>query len=417
MAYTVTTRTTYGQRLGKSLKGIVTGFIMFLIGTVVLFWNEGNFVKTKKSLQEAESVLVRVRDASQIDPALDGKLIHASAFADTQETLMDGLFGVSEVAIALSRSVEYYQHKENSRSQTRDLVGGGQETVTTYTYERAWSATPINSGAFNDPSYKNSNFTLTTVEQKTERAKDVSFGAYKLPAFIIASITGSIPAAVNLSTDEIAQWQQQVARNNPNAQQMVHVSGNTVYFGASPTQPAIGDLRVTLTKILPADVSVIAKVFGNTFEHYIAKNGKTVSSVSMGTVSPEAMFAGEHSANKMLAWILRLVGMFLVVGGLKAMFGILPTLFKVLPFLGNIVGAGVGFVCSIVGGAWSLVIIGISWLFYRPLIGIPLLLLAASGIWLLKKRAKESKTSPPTAPEEPATSPPLDFTVNAPVQK
>jgi len=376
------------------MKSIVTGFIMFLIGTAVLFWNEGNFIKTKRSLQEAEGVLVRMRDVSQIDPAFDGKLIHATAFANTQETLFDGLFGISEVAIALSRSVEYYQYKENSRSQSRDRVGGGQETVTTYTYERTWSAQPINSGNFNDPQYRTSNFTLTTVEQKTERAQDVSFGAYKLPAFIIASISGSQPANANLTAQEIAQWQQQLARGNPDAPQMVHISGNTVYFGISPTSPNIGDLRITLTKILPADISIIAKVFSNTFEPYIAKNGKTVSSVSMGTVSPEAMFAGEHSANKMLTWILRLVGAFLVIGGLKSMFSILPTLFKVLPFLGKIVGVGVGLVCSVVGGVWSLLIIGISWLFYRPLIGIPLLLLAAAGIWYLRKKAKEVPPAP-----------------------
>ena len=403
MAYKVTTKTSYGQRLSGSFKSIGTGFLMFIGATILLFWNEGSFVKTKKSLQEAEGVLVRVYDVSEVDPSLSGKLIHASAFADTEETLIDGLFGISERAIAINRNVEYYQYEEKSSTQTRDLIGGGQETVTTYTYDKRWTSKPVHSGSFQDPSFQQSNFVLTTVEAKAERAKDVSFGAYRLPPFIISAISGNVPAAVNLTEDEIEQWGQTIARSAPNvapSAQIVHISGNVVYFGNSPTTPNIGDLRITLTKVMPADISVIAKVIGTTFEPYIAKNGKSVSSVSMGTVSAENMFAGEHSANKTITWILRLVGIFLVIGGLKSIFSILPTLFKVLPFLGKIVGAGVGLVCTIAGGAWSLVIISLAWLFYRPLIGVPMLLAAVAGIWYLRKVAKKKETAVETVNNE-----------------
>ena len=82
----------------------------------------------------------------------------------------------------------------------------------------------------------------------------------------------------------------------------------------------------------------------------------------------------------------------MVVLGLKSMFGILPALFKVVPFLGSIVGAGIGLVCAILGGAWSLIIIAIAWLFYRPLVAIPMLVLAIAGIWYLKQKGKKAKT-------------------------
>jgi len=395
MAYTKTTTTSYGQRLSGSLKGIATGFVMFIIGTITLFWNEGSFVKTQKSLQEAEGILVRVADVSEVDPALNGKLIHASAFADTKETLTDGLFGVNETAISISRKVEYYQYEEKFSSKTRDKIGGGQETVTTYTYVKKWTSRPVASEKFNDPSYKSANFVLTIVEEKTERANDVAFGGYRLPGFIIASIGGSAPANANLTPDELVQWEKVIAQSavhDTTAKQMVHTSGNTVYFGKSPADPDIGDLRVTLTKVLPADISIIARVNGSTFGQYIAANGKTVSSVAMGTVSAESMFAGKHSSNKTWTWIFRFIGIILVIGGLKSIFNILPTLFKVLPFLGNIVQVGVGLVCSIVGFAWSIIIISISWLWYRPLIGIALLAVAVAAIWFLKSKGK--KTTP-----------------------
>jgi len=395
MAYQETTTTSYGQRLSSSFKGIASGFVMFIVGTILLFWNEGNFVKTKKALQEAESVLVEANNVSAVDPALNGKLIHASAFADTKEVLTDGLFGVSETAISISRKVEYYQYEEKSSTQTKDKIGGGQENVTTYTYEKEWTSSPVDAKNFKDPDYQSSNFVLTTIEPKTERATDVSFGGYRLPPFIISSISGSVPVDAKLTPDELAQWEKVIAdkqvASDTTATQMVYVNGNVVYFGKSPSVPNIGDIRVTLSKIMPADISIIAKVNGSTFEKYVAKNGKTVSSVSMGTISAENMFADAYSSNKTLTWILRLVGIFLVIGGLKSMFSILPTLFKVLPFLGNIVGAGVGLVCMIIGGAWSLIIIAISWLWYRPLIGILMLAIAIAGIWFLKKKAKEKK--------------------------
>jgi len=397
MAYQETTKTSYGQRLSGSIKGIASGFIMFIIGTVVLFWNEGNFVKTKKAIQEAEGNVVLVSDVSSVDPELNGKLIHATAFANTEVVLADELFGVSETAIAIHRKVEYYQYKEKSESKTKDKIGGGQETVTTYTYEKDWTFSPVHSENFHDPDYRSSNFVLTTVDDKSERSTNVSFGAYKLPSFIVSSISGSIPAEADLSADELQQWEKVIAEKRTalglpfDTIQMVHVNGNVVYFGKSTSAANIGDVRITLTKIMPADISIIAKVNGSTFEEYHAKNGKTFSKTAMGTVSSENMFAGAHSSNKTWTWVLRLLGLFLVVGGLKSMFSILPALFKVLPFLGNIVGAGVGLVCSIFGGAWSLIVIAIAWLWYRPLIGIVMLAIAVAGIWYLKKKAKEKK--------------------------
>jgi hypothetical protein len=354
----------------------------------LLFWNEGNFVKTKKSIDEAEKNVVLVGDVSNVDPSLNGKLIHASAFANTEDVLTDKMFGISEKAISISRKVEYYQYEEKSHSESKDKLGGGKETTTTYTYEKRWTSQPVKSSDFRDPSYQTSNFVLTTIEAKTEYAKNVSFGGYKLPAFIISSICGSIPAEAKLGPNEQRQLESMIAQSRRSGAKMVHVSGNEIYFGKSAASSEIGDVRVTLSKVLPADISIIAKVNGSTFEKYIASNKKDFWHVSMGTVSAESMFAEAHSANSIITWILRAVGVFLVVVGLKLMFGLLPALFKVIPLLGDVVGMGVGLVCIVVGLAWSLIIIAIAWLFYRPLIGIALIAAAVGGIWFLKNRSK-----------------------------
>jgi hypothetical protein len=73
----------------------------------------------------------------------------------------------------------------------------------------------------------------------------------------------------------------------------------------------------------------------------------------------------------------------------------LEALAKVIPPLGTIVGAGITLVSLVLGGAWSLLWIAIAWLTYRPLVGIPLLVVAVGGlIWL---KGKGRKAAAPTA--------------------
>ena len=399
MAYQEKTTTNYGQRLSGSFKGIATGFLMFIAGTALLFWNEGNFVKAKKAINEAQSAVVTVNDVSTLDSELNGKLIHGVSKALTNDTLHDELFDVSVNAIKLSRKVEYYQWTESTKSEKRDKIGGGQETVTSYTYKTEWVNNPINSSDFRDPQYQSSNTTITTVENKNQVAENVTWGAYELPLFLKNAISGNIPAGIELSEQSKAEWEKVlqpsiiIAQDSAQAKkEYLHVSGNTIYLGANPASPAVGDMRTSFTYTPPGgDLSIIAQVQGNSLTQYISKNGREFSSVQNGVVSAEQMFNSKHKSNSMWTWILRLAGLLLIISGLKSMFSILPSLFKVLPFLGNIVEAGVGLVCSILGFVWSLLIISIAWLFFRPVIGISLLLIVGGGIWYLKKKAKEKQ--------------------------
>ena len=296
------------------------------------------------------------------------------------------------LAIKLNRKVEYYQWIENSKSETRDKIGGGQETVTTYTYESKWVDKPVKSSEFKDPEYKNLNFVLTTIEEKDQLADNVTFGAYTLPEFIKRSISGNVPADVQMTDEQVREWNKALHTSVSvrDSVSLVHSDKNTVYFGQSPNSPRVGDVRITFYKVMPADISLIAKVNGETFEDYKTQNGESFSRVEMGTVSADNMFQNAQDENNMLTWILRIVGLLLVVFGVKSMFSLLPTLFKVLPFLGNIVDAGVGLVCWIFGLAWSLIVIAIAWLVYRPVIGILLLVAAVAGIIFLKSRSKKT---------------------------
>ena len=178
--------------------------------------------------------------------------------------------------------------------------------------------------------------------------------------------------------------------SNTDTAKYVHADQNVLYFGQNPGAPAVGDVRVTWTYVKPENkISIIAKQKDNSFTAYKAKNGKTIQMLTMGTKAPEEMFQDAHDSNDMMLWVWRIVGIMLVIGGLKGIFGFLETILKVVPFLAGIFGWGVGVVCTVVGFVWSLIIIALAWLFYRPVIGITILAIAGFLIWVFAFKGKD----------------------------
>ncbi len=375
MAYQEVTKTSYGSRLGNSLKGILTGLVLLVAAIVLLWWNEGRAVKVSKMLKAAETECVDVASVDSVDPALEGKLIHATAVAKTDEVLTDPDYGLSVNAIRLERDVEYYQWVEHSSSETKDKIGGGQETTTTYTYSKEWVSGPVDSGSFKDPDYQGSNYVRTTVPENTVTAQKVDFGAYVLPQAMV----GAIPAgtAVNVP-DSVANGVD------------IFVQGNTVYYGENPQTPAVGDVRVSFSEADGGVASILGQVKGNTFESFKHKNGKSLMVLRMGEHSQEEMFESEKASNKFILWLVRILGVILMISALRMMFDILVAILKVLPFLGNIAQVGVNLVTSVVGFILSLVVIMIAWVAYRPLLAVALAVVIVALVCFLISKSKKA---------------------------
>ena len=449
MAYTETTTTGYGTRVGNSFRAIGSGILLFVLGTALLWWNEGRAVKTEKMLDEAGSKYVEMENPNKKDASLEGELICGTAMATTEDSLTDAQFGVGAKAIALRRTVEYYQWVEHSQTKREDKLGGKEVATTTYTYSKQWVSSPIQSSEFHDPAYQNKNMVLTTVEEADQYAENVSFGAYKLPESLIHSISSREAMDLALAEDLLAQFdkstqaayerfygvqksiqqptqqpQQPVAQAIPDSirallpdsvkaaldslqavndsinKQManaenkkdlmyIHQAGNVLYFGRVPGSPEVGDVRVTFEKVVPAKVTVMAVVDGDTFKPFKAKNGKRFQTLVMGQKSGDEIIDAQKEANNMILWFLRILGVVMVIGGLKGIFGFIETILKVVPFIAGIFGWGVGLVCTVLGIVWSLIVIAIAWLFYRPLLGISLLVLAGFLIWVFAFKGKD----------------------------
>ena len=449
MAYTETRTVGYGSRVGNSFKAIGSGFLLFIAGTALLWWNEGRAVKTEKMLDEAGRAYVEMENPNKKDASLEGELICGTAMATTEDSLTDAQFGIGAKAISIRRTVEYYQWVEHAQEQRKDKLGGKEEITTTYSYTKEWVSRPIESAQFKDPAYQKKNMVLTTFENDEQYAENVSFGAYKLNESLIHSISSREGIDLAIAEDLLKQFdrntqtayerfygvQKSSSNQQPSQQpaqqpaipdsvrallpdsvkavldslqavndsinismanaenkkdlEYVHQASNVLYFGRVPGSPEVGDVRVTFEQIVPAKVTVMAVVDGDTFKPFKAKNGKRFQTLVMGSKSGDEIIDAEKAANNTLLWIFRIVGILLVIGGLKGIFGFIETILKVVPFIANIFGWGVGLVCTVIGIAWSLIVIALAWLFYRPVLGIALLALAGFLVWVFAFKGKD----------------------------
>ena len=453
MAYQEVTTTGYGTRVGNSFKAIGSGFLMFVLGTALLWWNEGRAVKTEKMLDEAGNAYVEMENPNKKDASLEGELICGTAMATTEDSLVDAQFGIGAKAISIRRNVEYYQWVEHSQTKREDKLGGKEVTTTTYTYTKEWVSSPIESSDFHDPAYQNKNSVLTTVDESEQWAENVKWGAYTLseslfhrissreaidlaiaedllkqfdkstqaayerahgvvntainkisqpaqpvqqPAQIAIpdSIKALLPDSVRAKIDSIQAVTDSLNKQMANAEnkkdlQYVHQASNVLYFGRVPGSPEVGDVRVTFEKVVPAKVTIMAVVDGDSFKPYKAKNGKRFQTLVMGKKSGDEIIEGEKEANNMILWALRILGIMIIIGGLKGIFGFLETILKVVPFIAGIFGWGVGIVCTVVGIVWSLIVIALAWLFYRPVLAICLLAIAGFLIWVFAFKGKD----------------------------
>lgn len=382
--FTETTSESWFGRIGDAFKGVIIGFLLFLIAFPLLFWNEGRAVKRHKTLKEGGGAVVSI-DSEAVDAGNEGRLVHVTGRADTTDALTDPVFGVSTVALKLQRTVEMYQWEERADSTTKKKTGGGTETTTTYTYQKVWAPHEINSSTFKDPE-GHQNPGRMAHATKGWTANEVTLGAFVLTPSLVGRIDRYSPVEAP-SPEAVPEAIQ--GEGQPYA--------GGFYVGRDPAEPMVGDLQVTFRAVAPTDVSIIARQIGNTFEPFLASTGGEIELLQTGTHSSEAMIEQAQASNKATTWLLRAIGFVLMLVGLNMVFRPLSVLADVVPFIGRLVGAGTGLIAFLAALACSTVTMAIAWLVYRPLLGIGLLVMAAV-ITIVAVRTLKKQSPAPVAP-------------------
>jgi hypothetical protein len=391
--FSVTSSDSWFSRLGKALAGVAVGLVLFAAAFPLLWWNEGRAVHRARSLEEGASI-VRSVAADAVDAANEGRLVHLTALATSDETLADPDFGIAAVsALRLERVAETYQWKEESSTQKRKKIGGGEETTTTYRYAKTWSRHRIDSGRFHEPQ-GHENPQALRWEPATLAAGRVAFGAFTLPPELASKIDRRQPRPIQPGDETL------MAEHGCRP-----VEDGWFYHGANASSPHVGDVRVRFDVTLPETVSIVAEQRGSTFAPYQARAGSAIHLLEEGTVPAAQMFASAQAANTVTTWLLRLAFFVAMFVGLLLVLRPISMAGSVLPFVGSLLGAGAALASFLLAAVLSLITIAMAWLFYRPLLGGALLAAAAGAVYLLVKTRRKPAAPPPLPPTVPPPIP------------
>lgn len=393
-SFTETTSVSWFGRMKRSVGGLFIGVLLVIGMVILLFWNEGRAVQTAKSLTEGAGSVVSVA-ADVIDPSNQGKLVHVSGPVTTDSIPTDALFGISRPSVRLIRSVEMYQWKEESRSETKTKLGGGEETVTTYTYSKGWEDNAIDSGSFRKP------------DGRANPAMEINGAQFQIPSAQLGAFALDRPVIDRIRDNEnfpITKDQLPAIEKAFGGTQKVSIANGRIYLGRDPASPAIGDYRISYDFVPVGVISVVAGQNGSGFAAYQTKAGDRLLMVDGGAVPADRMFAEAVSDNTMVTWLLRAVGLVLLFIGFAMFLGPVAVVADIIPPLGSLMRMGTGLVAFLLAVLVGATTIAIAWFYYRPLMSLGILALGvvvAGGLVMVGRVRKPAVVAAPSAAPAP----------------
>jgi hypothetical protein len=259
-----------------------------------------------------------------------------------------------------------YQWRETKHTSNN---GGAQQT--TYTYEQAWSEQPIDSSSFNQPGHANPPMPFADARWA---ASDAKLGGYALGADVL----GLAALTTALTPTPPDGW--------------TAASGGALLKG-DPAAPKVGDLKVSYTGLASGStLSVLAEQSGGGFAPYTAGNGYHVELVDLGDQPAKAMITQQRNNETTMTWVLRCVGFAGLLFGFLIFFSPLSSLVGFVPVLGSIVRGAAFLAALVLAAPTTLVVIALSWIVFRPLVGVGLLVAAVA--LLIALRWAHSKAHP-----------------------
>ncbi len=381
-------------RIKRAVGGVIFGLILIVLMVIGLFWNEGRAVQTARSLAEGSGAVVSV-GADSVDAANDGRLVHVSGPVTADSGLSDPDFGIAAQGLRLSRNVEMYQWKEESKSETTKKLGGGEETVTTYSYSRVWDDSQIDSSDFKKPDgHQNPPMEIHTRHFQIPEGK---LGGFTLDTPVLDRVEGD--KVFSLSPDQSAAIDAAYSGNK-----RVNIVDGKIYLGFNTTTPALGDYRIGYELAPLGVVSIVARQAGSRFEPYQTQAGDALLMVDTGNVPADKMFADAVSANTLITWLLRGAGLLLLTIGFALFFGPIGVLLDVIPFLGSMARMGTGIIAFVLAILVGTTTIAIAWFWYRPLLAVAILAAGVIAAVIVYRIGRSRKPAVPVVAPSPGVA-------------
>ena len=384
----------------------------------MLLWkNEKKIVTFQKCMDRAEKEVVG-SDSQNISGDNNYKLVHVTGKTENKADLVDRDFDITvENSYRLTRTVEVYQWQE---------IKEQEEERVTYKYVQGWYSHPIDSSKFDDQSKRNpGNWPF---QSSTSEAQNVTLGDYKLNASQISRLGRSRTNKIEPTDDQVDQTRDQMESTGFSS---FEVRGHYLVASAEDNSIVgehIGQMRVSFSHDQCGVTTIIAQqmqdddevftfrkwnpdkidvplsestdaegdqAYGSPLCCYICMCvnclfnvmfEEVVDHTADQQVSTGSYFDGQKDAVKSAGSCFRPLGIFLEILGFYLLFTPVIKLLKWIPLVGWLLGGFASIAAAlfaiVVGLTLSILVIAIAWLFFRPLIGIPLLLVVGTSIYL-----------------------------------
>jgi hypothetical protein len=264
----------------------ILGGLLIVISLLGLGESELRANRKASDLRAIESRVVE-GDASRLNPALDGRIVHMTGMLKGDTGVTDPDTGVYAESLLLHRDVIMFQY-----------VNDSQTSFYSTHHKKVWSGSHIPAGpSFTNPkSPTNPPFPFQTADFD---APNIHLGDFHL--------------------DETLLGKRIITRPTPIGARAMTPGGNVMYIGPDPSNWQVGDMIVTYTDVPAQVVSLIALQAGNQLvAMHMKHTAEDYAIMAPGAQSVEGLLhpMRQHEHNR--KWTVRLAVLAALAIGLRA---------------------------------------------------------------------------------------------------
>ncbi|GJQ82190.1 hypothetical protein Trydic_g6018 [Trypoxylus dichotomus] len=354
------------EEFKKSWLTSLVGFAILCAGTWLLTWNEGRAVHHAHSLDEAFNNVVALNPFEPVRPELEGHLIHISGNLIVDEPLTEPEYGVSVQSVKLKRRVQMYQWVEERNARDYGDPVASESTGADYFYITEWRDKLVDSRNFY---IRHGHHNPTEIPLKTY--------VYVSP---IAKV-GQLKLGTDIK-NKFNDYIEVTGDQRPDRRDIkLHLG---IYYHCDDVwNPQVGDIRVQFyyAGVNGEPVTVVGMQKDGIIVPYHTTRGHQIALVRNGILTVSQIFDVEHSDARWETWKLRAAGTFVLYASAVCLKRLLRLLLLKLPPFHQIARDEISSSSNLaISLSVSLLIIAIAWLFYRPMIGVGLILASLSPI-------------------------------------